>query len=61
MLTLMTSYPTPSQKKFQDAYENQGLKREKTTTCFKLNIKNGNVFFTYICTVTIKIFTSHKK
>ena len=25
----LVSYPTPSQKKFQDAYENRGVKREK--------------------------------
>ena len=25
----LENYATPSQKKFQDAYENQGVKREK--------------------------------
>ena len=52
----LVSYPNPSQKKYQDAYETRAVKRDKIIICFKL--KDGNVF---LYTITIKIFTSHKK
>ena len=55
------SYPTSSQKKFKGAYENRGVKREKIIICFKLNIKDDNIFYTDVYTMAIKIFTSHKK
>ena len=63
----LLNYPTPSgkkvsgcQKKFQDAYENWGVKREKRIIFSKLNIKDDNVYI-YIYTITIKIFKSQKK
>ena len=60
-LPALVSYPTPSQKKFKGAHENRGVKREKIIACFKLNIKDDNIFYTDVYTMTIKIFTSHKK
>ena len=60
-LLALVSYPTPSQKKFKGAHENRGVKREKIIACFKLNIKDDNIFYTDVYTMTIKIFTSHKK
>ena len=65
----LLNYPTPSgkkvsgcQKKFQDAYENWGVKREKRIIFSKLNIKDDNVYiYIYIYTITIKIFKSQKK
>ena len=56
----LVSYPTPSQKTFQDAYENWGVNREKIIIFFKVNIKDDNVFYTDIYTITKKIFTSHE-
>ena len=42
----LVSHPTLSQKKFQDAYENWGVKREKRTIFLKLNIKDEKTFYT---------------
>ena len=44
----LVSYPTFFQKKFQDAYENWGVEREKRIIFLKLKIKDDNVFYTDI-------------
>ena len=50
----LVSYSTPSQKTFQDAYGNWGVNREKIIIFFKVNIKDDNVFYTDIYTITKK-------
>ena len=57
-LPALVSYPTPSQKKFKRAYENRGVKREKIIICFKLNIKDDNIFYTDVYNGNKNIYKS---